>query len=56
VDTPILLNRPSPVSDEHRASILQAEDVAHMVVAVAQLPPRAHVPEMVVKPTTQGYV
>ncbi|MEQ8787667.1 MAG: SDR family NAD(P)-dependent oxidoreductase [Pirellulaceae bacterium] len=56
VDTPILLNRPSPVSDEHRARILQADDVAHMVVALAQLPPRAHVPEMVIKPTTQAYI
>jgi NADP-dependent 3-hydroxy acid dehydrogenase YdfG len=56
VDTPILLNRPSPVSDEHRARILQPEDVAHMVVALAELPPRAHVPEMVIKPTSQNYV
>jgi NADP-dependent 3-hydroxy acid dehydrogenase YdfG len=56
VDTPILENRPTPVSAEHRASILKAEDVAHMVVAVAELPPRAHVPEMVVKPTSQKYV
>jgi len=56
VDTPILLNRPSPVSNQHRARILQPEDVAHMVVALAQLPPRAHVPEMVIKPTSQNYV
>jgi NADP-dependent 3-hydroxy acid dehydrogenase YdfG len=56
VDTPILENRPVPVSDAHRASILKPEDVAHMVVAIAQLPARAHVPEIVVKPTSQKYV
>ena len=56
VDTPILENRPSPVTDAHRATMLKAEDVAHMVVAIAQLPPRAHVPEIVVKPTLQKYM
>lgn len=55
VDTPILENRPVPVSDEHRARILQPEDVAAAVVMIAALPPRAHVPEIVVKPTTQDY-
>lgn len=55
VDTPILEQRPQPVTAEHRAQILQPEDVAAAVVMVAQLPPRAHIPEMVVKPTTQNY-
>ncbi len=53
VNTPILDKRPVPVSDEHRAKILQPEDVADIVVAIAMLPPRAHVPEVVIKPTTQ---
>ena len=53
VETPILDARPVPVSAEHRARILQPEDIAAMVVAIAQLPPRAHVPDIVVKPTTQ---
>jgi NADP-dependent 3-hydroxy acid dehydrogenase YdfG len=56
VNTPILENRPHPVSDEHKAAILQPDDVAAMVLAVINLPPRAHVPEMVIKPTTQDYV
>lgn len=56
VETPILDNRPVPVSAEHRARILQPEDVASLVVTIAQLPPRAHVPEMVIKPTLQEYV
>ena len=55
VDTPILEQRPSPVSDEHRARILKPEDMAPVVVAIAQMPPRAHVPEIVIKPTLQEY-
>lgn len=55
VDTPILENRPTPVSDEHRARILQPEDVAAAVVMVANLPPRANVPELTIKPTTQPF-
>lgn len=55
VETPILDARPVPVSAEHRARILQPDDVASMIVAVAQLPPRAHVPDLVIKPTTQEF-
>jgi NADP-dependent 3-hydroxy acid dehydrogenase YdfG len=56
VDTPILQYRPQPVSAERKAKMLLPEDVADMVVAVAKLPPRAHVPELLIKPTTQEYV
>jgi NADP-dependent 3-hydroxy acid dehydrogenase YdfG len=56
VDTPILEHRPVPVTAEHRARILQAEDVAAAVLMVAELPPRAHVPELIIKPTSQLYV
>jgi NADP-dependent 3-hydroxy acid dehydrogenase YdfG len=56
VNTPILDNRPIPPPEEHRQSILQAEDVAQAVLMVAKLPPRAHIPELVIKPTKQGYV
>jgi NADP-dependent 3-hydroxy acid dehydrogenase YdfG len=56
VDTPILEARPVPVSDEHRARILQPEDVAAAAVFVASLPPRANVSELVIKPTTQAFV
>lgn len=55
VDTPILENRPQPVTAEHRARILQPEDVAEAIVFVASLPPRASVPELIIKPTTQPY-
>jgi NADP-dependent 3-hydroxy acid dehydrogenase YdfG len=56
VDTPILANRPSPVSAEHRARMLQPEDIAAAALLVATLPPRAHVHEMIIKPTTQEFV
>lgn len=55
VDTPILENRPVPITPEHRARILQPEDVAAAVVMIAKLPPRAHVSELVIKPTTQEF-
>lgn len=56
VETPILDERPVPVTAEHRARILQPEDVAAAALMVAQLPPRAHIPELVIIPTTQSYV
>ncbi|MDA0832737.1 MAG: SDR family NAD(P)-dependent oxidoreductase [Planctomycetota bacterium] len=55
VETPILDQRPVPVSAEHRARILQPEDVAATVRMIAQLPPRAHVSDLVIKPTTQAF-
>ena len=55
VDTPLLDGRPTPVSAEHRAKILQPEDVADACLMVACLPPRAHVHELVIKPTWQEY-
>jgi NADP-dependent 3-hydroxy acid dehydrogenase YdfG len=55
IDTPILENRPKPVTDEQRAVILKPEDVAEAVVFVAGLHPRVSVPELVIKPTVQLY-
>ncbi|MCG8586762.1 MAG: SDR family oxidoreductase [Pirellulales bacterium] len=55
-NTPILDKRPVPLSNEHRASILQPEDVAAAVLMVVCLPPRAHVPELVITPTWQPYM
>lgn len=56
VETPILDARPVPVSAEHRAKILQPSDIASVLVTIAALPPRAHVAELVIKPTTQEFV
>tara|TARA_R110002111_G_scaffold262869_1_gene342107 strand:+ start:13373 stop:14101 length:729 start_codon:yes stop_codon:yes gene_type:complete len=56
VETPILDDRPVPVSKEHRAKILQPEDVASAVLMICQLPPRAHVSDLTIKPTTAAFV
>jgi len=55
VDTPMLNERPVPVSAERRAQIMQPVDVADAVLMVACLPPRAHVPDLVIKPTTHDF-
>lgn len=55
VDTPILEHRPQPVSAERRATMLLPEDVGAAVLMIANLPPRAHVPELVIKPTVQDF-
>ena len=56
VDTPILDDRPVPPSAEHRAKILKPEDIADITLAVAKLPPLAHVPELVIKPIGQSFI
>ena len=56
IDTPILNERPKPITDEQRATILKPEDVAAAVLFVASLPPHVSVPELVIKPTSQMYV
>jgi NAD(P)-dependent dehydrogenase (short-subunit alcohol dehydrogenase family) len=56
VNTPILVNRPEPVSDERKAAMVQPEDIGGLVAAIAALPPRTHVPEIIIKPLVQQYV
>src|SRR5437660_3968666 len=48
VDTPILVHRPQPISEEHRQRILRPEDIASAVLYVAGLPPHVSVPELVI--------
>jgi len=55
VETPILDARPVPVGAERRAVILQPEDIAMAVRFLAELPPRARVPELVITPTVDDY-
>jgi NADP-dependent 3-hydroxy acid dehydrogenase YdfG len=55
IDTPILEERPTPVTAEQRAKILKPEDVAAAILWVAGLPPHVSVPELVIKPTAQLY-
>ena len=56
VNTPILDARPSPVGEERRRAMLQAEDVASAVLFIATLPPRASIPELVITPANAMYV
>jgi NADP-dependent 3-hydroxy acid dehydrogenase YdfG len=56
VNTPILDNRPTPLSAERLRDMLQPEDVAAAVLFVATLPPRANVPELVITPSNATYV
>lgn len=55
VNTPILEQRPTPVSQEHKERILQPDDVSEMLVAVLNLPDNVHVPELVIKPLCQNW-
>lgn len=55
VNTPILDARPVPVSAERKEAILQPEDVAAAVRFLAELPPRAHVPELVITPAVDEF-
>ena len=53
VATPILDKRPHPPTAEARASMLQPEDVAAMLLFLATLPQRATVELVTMVPTTQ---
>ena len=55
VNTPILDARPIPVGAERREAILQPEDVAAAVRFLVDLHPRAHVPELIIKPTVDDF-
>lgn len=55
VNTPLLDDRPTPVSDEHRQKILQPDEVAQLVLCIIALPPGVHVPEVIIKPLTQQW-
>lgn len=50
-DTPLVLKRPTPTPPEVLARALQPEDVAAACLFVLRLPPRAHVPELLLYPS-----
>ena len=54
IDTPLMEKRPVKPSAEARARMLQAEDVAACVMLAIQLPMRATVEEIVVRPTSSA--
>ena len=55
INTPILEQRPEPVSDKRKATLLQPEDLGAIVTMIAKLPPTAHISELVIKPIRQKY-
>jgi NAD(P)-dependent dehydrogenase (short-subunit alcohol dehydrogenase family) len=55
VNTPILQQRPQPIPPEKLAQMLQPDDIGACVVAIAKLPSRAVVPELVITPLYQEY-
>lgn len=56
VNTPILELRPVPVPPERKAVMVQPDNIAACVVAIAKLPPFVVVPELVITPTYQEYM
>ena len=50
-DTPMVLKRPTPTPPEVMAHALDPDDVARACLFVATLPPRAHVPELILLPS-----
>ena len=57
VATPILDQRPVPVSAEDRAKMVQSEDMGRIVRFLAELPPHVCINELLVTPTwNRGYI
>jgi NADP-dependent 3-hydroxy acid dehydrogenase YdfG len=56
VNTPILEDRPTPVSEERKQTMLQPEDVASAVVFLATLPAHVCIPELIITPSNAQYV
>jgi NADP-dependent 3-hydroxy acid dehydrogenase YdfG len=50
IDTPLLDKRPAPPNAEARSRMLRAEDVAECALLAVNLPPRAIVEEIVIRP------
>ena len=50
-DTPLVFKRPTPTPPEVMAHALMPEDVAAACLFVAALPPRCHVPELMLLPS-----
>jgi NADP-dependent 3-hydroxy acid dehydrogenase YdfG len=59
VNTPLLEVRGErvgvTVNESRRESILQVQDIADVVRMLVSLPPRAHIPELVIKPTIDDF-
>jgi NADP-dependent 3-hydroxy acid dehydrogenase YdfG len=55
INTPLLDKRPTRITDEQRALILQPDDVAAAVLFIATLPAHVCIPELVIKPVGQAF-
>jgi NADP-dependent 3-hydroxy acid dehydrogenase YdfG len=54
VDTPALTrNRPIPPPESAKQTMLTAEDMAEAIALIAKMPQRAHIQELVIRPTMQ---
>jgi NADP-dependent 3-hydroxy acid dehydrogenase YdfG len=51
VATPIIANRPVPVSEEDKARMLQSEDIGDLIRYIACLPPRVCLNDVLITPT-----
>jgi len=57
VATPILKNRPKPLTQDELDRLLQAEDIAEAILYVVTQPPRVCVNEILISPTfNRGYL
>ena len=57
VATPILDNRPIPVSEEDRAKMVQSEDCGDLIRFLAELPEHVCINELTISPTwNRGYI
>lgn len=56
INTPILDERPVKVPDEKKVRMVHPEDIASLVVSIAQLPKHVVVPELVITPTYQEFI
>lgn len=54
VDTPIVMSRPTPPTEAHRATMMQPEDVADAIVLVCCLPMRASIEELMIRPRVRA--
>jgi NADP-dependent 3-hydroxy acid dehydrogenase YdfG len=50
IDTPLMVKRPQPPTPEQRAKMLQTDDLAACVMLVLNLPARAVVEEITIRP------
>ena len=57
VATPILDNRPIPVSEEDRSKMVQSEDCGDVIRFLAELPPHVCINDLTISPTwNRGYI